>query len=401
MGLFDSAFDSLEGMLADQWKDIVTAGPFDEHTLVAPGVRKRQQSGLGANRGSEDVLSNGSVIFVPENTAAFIFSQAGIEQVITEPGGHEYRNGEATVFDQQDRAEQGMGRILLDQVGERFGFSGMTSEEKRVAFVNLREIRGIRFGTRGPLVYNDQYYGTDLELYAYGSFTIRVTDPTQVVREFVPAGMSSYSLDDPQARKQLLAEFLHSFTVAANTLSESYRISQLPMHADDIASHIGADIANAGTWPARFGLELVAVAIENIELSEQSRELVRQFSEKKMSVRAYEGVSQRAADVAAQQMIAQGVRDNGLGEGGAMLFGMNLATGLDPRTAAPASDGGIATVSNASETGAGAAYPTGAANASSSLDDQIEALQKLKGLLDAGILSQDEFDAKKREILGL
>ena len=66
-------------------------------------------------------------------------------------------------------------------------------------------------------------------------------------------------------------------------------------------------------------------AIENIEFSEQSRELVRgQFSEKRMGVRAYEDVSQRAADISAQQLIAQGVRDNGLGDGGAMVFGMNL-----------------------------------------------------------------------------
>lgn len=34
-------------------------------------------------------------------------------------------------------------------------------------------------------------------------------------------------------------------------------------------------------------------------------------------------------------------------------------------------------------------------------DDQIEALKKLKELLDAGILSQEEFDAKKKAILGL
>lgn len=38
---------------------------------------------------------------------------------------------------------------------------------------------------------------------------------------------------------------------------------------------------------------------------------------------------------------------------------------------------------------------------SMSLDEQIEIVKKLKDLLDAGILSQDEFDAKKREILGL
>lgn len=35
------------------------------------------------------------------------------------------------------------------------------------------------------------------------------------------------------------------------------------------------------------------------------------------------------------------------------------------------------------------------------LDNQIETLKKLKELLDAGILTQDEFDAKKKEVLGL
>ena len=34
-------------------------------------------------------------------------------------------------------------------------------------------------------------------------------------------------------------------------------------------------------------------------------------------------------------------------------------------------------------------------------DEQIEMLTKLKSLLDAGILSQDEFDQKKKEIMDL
>ena len=33
--------------------------------------------------------------------------------------------------------------------------------------------------------------------------------------------------------------------------------------------------------------------------------------------------------------------------------------------------------------------------------EQIEQLKKLKELVDAGILTQEEFDAKKREIMGL
>lgn len=385
MGIFDAAFDSIGGVLADQWKDIVTAPAFDEHTVVAPGIRKNSQNGRGANCGAEDILSNGSLIFVPEGTAAFVFSQAGIEQVITAPGGFEYRDGQASVFDEQDRRGKGIGKILLDEAAERVGFSGMSADEKRVAFVNLHEIRGLRFGTRGPLAYNDLFYGTDLEIYAYGSFSVQVSNPELLVRNFLPANVFSYSLDDPKSRTQLLAEFLHSFISAVNALSASYRISQLPSQTSAIAAQIISEDDNAGTWETRFGLKLVSVAVENIEFSEQSRELVRQFSEKKMGVRAYEGVSQQAANVAAQQMIAEGVRDNGLGDGGGMLFGMNLASALNPQNASAAA----------------AAAPVPEADTGRSLDEQIETLRKLKDLLDAGILSQEEFDVKKREVLGL
>lgn len=389
MGIIDAAFDSIGGVLSDQWKDIVTAAPFDEHTIVAPGIRKDSQNGRGANYGAEDILSNGSIIFVPENTAAFVFSQSGIEQVITQPGGFEYRNGEATVFDEQDRREKGIGKILLGQAADRIGFSGMSSEEKRVAFVNLREIRGLKFGTRGPLAYNDLFYGTDLEVYSYGSFAVQVMNPETFVQNFVPANVTSYSLDDPQARAQLLSEFLQSFISAVNSLSAEYRISQLPSQANSIASRISTEEGNAGTWPERFGLQLTSVAIENIEFSEESRDLIRQFSEKKMGVRAYEDASQQAANIAAQQMIAEGVRNNGLGDGGGMLFGMNLASALNPQNATFA---GIGTTPT---------EPQPESTKASSLDNQIETLKKLKELLDAGILSQDEFDAKKREILGL
>ena len=379
MGILSAAFDSIGGVLADQWKDIITAGPFDEHVVVAPGIRKDSQHGRGANYGAEDILSNGSLIFVPENTAAFVFSQAGIEQVITTPGGFEYRDGEATVFDGWDRADKGIGRILLDQAASRIEFSGMSPDEKRVAFVNLREIRGLKFGTRGPLAYNDLFYGTDLEVYAYGSLSLRVTNPERFVRNFVPANVSSYSLDDPKARGQLLSEFLNSFIAAVNSLSANYRVSQLPSQTNALAATMTAESENAGTWPERFGIQLTSIAVENIEFSEDSRELVRQFSEKKMGVRAYEDVSQQAANVAAQQMIAEGVRDNGLGDGGGMLFGMNLASALNPQNAS---------------------IPAHAATGTN-LDNQIETVKKLKELLDAGVLTKAEFDTKKKEILGL
>lgn len=41
------------------------------------------------------------------------------------------------------------------------------------------------------------------------------------------------------------------------------------------------------------------------------------------------------------------------------------------------------------------------APAKMSVDEQIEAVKKLKELLDAGALTQDEFETKKKEIMGL
>ncbi|MDO5335655.1 MAG: SPFH domain-containing protein [Coriobacteriia bacterium] len=415
MGIFDAAFDSIGGMFQDQWKDIVTAGPFDELTLVAPGIRKQSQNGRGANYGSNDVLSNGSQIFVPENTAAFVLSSGGIETVITEPGSYVYQNGELSVFNQQDRQTAGIVHILISNTVERFGYSGMSPQEKRVAFINLREVRGIKFGTRGPLVYHDGFYGADLEVFGFGSLAIRVTDPVKLVQQFIPANTYRYSLKKPKEREQLVTEFLHSFIQAVNQLSAEYRISQLPGLTNEIAQVIATEKKNAGTWPERYGLALASVAIENIELSDESRELIRGYAEKKMSVAAYEGVSEHAANVAAQQTIAQGVLKHGLGEGGGMLFGMNLAQGMNPVNASQAKPAEATMAgegfgpaqhsdsTNQQEPAHAQSKQTkqSSENSADSFDDKVETLKKLKDLLDMGILSQEEFDAKKRDILGL
>ena len=182
MGIFRAIAGAVEGTFADQWKEIITAGYFDEYTVVSPGVVKRSNHGRGENiRGSDAVISNGSKIFVPENTVAFIFSQSGIEDIITSPGGYDYQNGEKSIFN-----GDGFGNSLFNQMAERVGYGGQTSSQKEIAYVNLREIRDIKFGTRGPLMYNDLFYGTDLEVLAHGTFTIKVSDPVIFIQNFIP-----------------------------------------------------------------------------------------------------------------------------------------------------------------------------------------------------------------------
>lgn len=196
MGVIEAFTGALGGTFADQWKDIITAGHFGEYTVVAPGVYRQTNNGRGTNfKGSADVISNGSKIFVPENTAAFIFSQAGIEDVITQSGGYEYQAGQPSVFN-----GDGFAASIVKQTVERFGYGGQTPDQKYLAFVNLREIRGIKFGTRGPMVYHDRFYQADLEILAFGTFSLRVVDAAAFVQNFLPANARSYTFDSAAAR---------------------------------------------------------------------------------------------------------------------------------------------------------------------------------------------------------
>ena len=183
--------------------------------------------------------------------------------------------------------------------------------------------------------------------------SLKVTDPVRFVRNFVPATTVSYSFDDEGPCRQILSEFVQSFIVAINSLSNEYRISQLLGKANDIAACVRGDRANAGTWNDRFGFEVSSVGIESIELTEQSRQLVQQFASNRMNVAAYEGVSQQDGNMAAQQRIAQG---------------MNMAQAINPMTAAP--------VQAPAPTPAPEAAAPASHTASMSVEEQVEAMKK-------------------------
>ena len=371
MGLIQTFSGAIEGAvfstLSDQWIEIITAGKFDERLIYAPGIiLNRDTNTFTKNIGG--VISNGSKIYVPENTAAVIFNESAIEEIITVPGGYIYNNGEESVFNTRTVDS------MIDQVAKRFVHGGVSPTMKRIGFVNLREIRDIRYGTKGPQIYHDEYYDVDLEILSFGNISVKVVDVETLITGFIPANAKFYSFDDSRVKAQIVSEFLQSFATALNTLSNQYRISQLPSHSFEINEAIKKDSNHVGTWGERFGFELSNVAIENLELSETSKELVKRFASKKMDMKAYENITQRASDIAAQQKIAEGIQTHGLGDGAGVVVGMSSAQAVAGNL------GGQQKLS---------------------LDEQIQMVRKLKELVDDGILSQEEFELKKKEVMGL
>lgn len=370
VGIIRAITGSISGSLSDQWKEIVTVEPFDELTAIAPGYLKTTNRGRGANlKNSIDVISNGSIIYIPENTAAIIYSQGYIENIITKPGGYEYFNGEKSIFNGDDILD-----TFFEQIKDRIRFGGISSQEKRISFVNLRELRGILFGTKGPQLYHDKYYDADLEIIAHGAFSLKITDVEKFLKYYLPANVNYYTFEDINTKAQILPEFLTSFVSALNKMSYDYRISELPSKSKEICNILCDDVTHVGTWEERFGIKVTNVAVEHIEFTEKSKELITQYNTNKMTVKAYESVSPQTSNIAAQQKIAEGVKEKGLGEGGAgMIFGMNLAQSMG----------------------------TNAEVKEMPVARQMEILKNMKELLDAGVLTKEEFELKKKEVMGL
>ena len=92
MGLFKAAFDAVDGVLADQWKDFYTVPTGIRPTAALFAAAPRGTNGeRGANtRGSSGVISNGSRILVPEGYALVLMEDGGIPGVRRGAGAYEW-----------------------------------------------------------------------------------------------------------------------------------------------------------------------------------------------------------------------------------------------------------------------------------------------------------------------
>ena len=65
MGIIKAIFDAASGSLADSWLEVIEADSMGDTTVFTKGVKVRRNDKRNSNKkGTEDVISNGSVIHV-------------------------------------------------------------------------------------------------------------------------------------------------------------------------------------------------------------------------------------------------------------------------------------------------------------------------------------------------
>ena len=266
-----------------------------------------------------------------------------------------------------------------------------------VYFFSTRLRLDRKWGTPNPITIRDKDFGM-VRLRAFGIYSYRLSDP-KVFHKEVSGTRETFTVEDldGQLRNTMIAAITNTFG--------SSNVPFLDMAGNQL-EFAKAVRVNVEPMFTRLGLTLDSLVVENISLPEEIQKVLDTRigmnmlgdMNKYTQYQTANAIPIAAANTGGLAGIGASLAA-GVGIGGQMAAGMAGAmAAMQPGQAgqaAPAPAGGAAVGAVA-----GAAAGAAAAGASGSATDEVMAtLEKLHGLVGKGILSQQEFDAKKAELL--
>ncbi|MDD6481427.1 MAG: SPFH domain-containing protein [Lachnospiraceae bacterium] len=325
MGIIKAIGQAVGGAFADQWLEVFEADNMGDQTVFSRGVKIRK----GQNtKGTEDTVSNGSIIHVYDNQFMLLVDGGKIVDYTAEPGYYKVDNSAMpSLFNGQfgDSIKESFDRV-------RFG--GQTPTAQKVFFINLQEIKGIKFGTRQPVNYFDTFYNAELFLRAHGTYSIKIVNPLQFYAEAIPKNKDHVEIDE--INEQYLSEFLEALQSAINQMSaDGIRISFVSSKATELGRYMASILDE--DWNKMRGMEIQAVGL-TVSYNEESQKLINMRNEGAMlsdpTVR--EGYVQGAV---ARGMEAAGSNANGSMAG---FMGMGMASNVTAGMMGAASNANLA-----------------------------------------------------------
>ena len=275
MGLIKAGLGALKGTLADQWKEYFYCEAMDKDTMVVKG-RKRVGARSSNTKGSDNIISNGSVIAVADGQCMMIVEQGQIVEVCAEPGEFTYDTStEPSIF------SGSLGESILETfktVGKRFAFGGDTGKDQRVYYFNTKELLDNKFGTPNPIPFRvvDSKIGLDVDVSVRcsGVYSYRIADPLLFYTKVCGNVSQDYTRDELDS--QLKSEFISALQPAFAKLSDlELRPNQIVAHNTDLENAMNE--ALSVKWGELRGLQVVSIALGSVTLPPEDAEMIKQL----------------------------------------------------------------------------------------------------------------------------
>lgn len=273
MGLLKAGIDSISGSLADQWKEYFYCEALNSDTLVVKGEKKVGKRSSNT-KGTDNIISRGSVIAVAEGQCMVIVDQGKVTELCAEPGEFVYDSStEPSIF------AGNLGKNILDTfkgIGRRFAFGGEPPKDQRVYYINTKELVGNKYGTASPVPFRvvdtRARIDIDIGIKCFGEYSYRIADPILFFTNVCGNVTDSYmrSAIDGQLKTELLTALQPAFA----RLSEmGIRYSALVGHTTEIADCLNQELS--AKWKQIRGLEIVSFGISSLKADEEDEKMIK------------------------------------------------------------------------------------------------------------------------------
>lgn len=273
MGLIAAAVSSTGSVIKDQYKEYFYCESIPSDTLVVKG--KKKDTGKG-NKGTDNIISNGSVIAVADGQCMIIVDQGKIIDLCAEPGEYTYdMSTEPSIFEGK---LGGNIKAIFKTIGKRIAFGGEAPKDQRIYYFNTKEIMGNKYGTANPVPFRvvDQRAGIDIDISmkCFGEYSYRITNPMLFYVNVCGNIHQDFKKSDIES--QLRSEFLTALQPAFGKISEmGIRYSSVMNHTKELSDAMRDELSQ--DWGERRGIEVGMVGISSISANEEDEKMLKEL----------------------------------------------------------------------------------------------------------------------------
>lgn len=324
MGIIKAAINAVTGALADTWLEVIESAPMGNNDVIVPGQAVDQKGRSQNKKGGENLVSNGSIIHVLDNQFMILVDGGKIVDYTATAGYYKVDNSALpSLFNGQfgDSIKESFSRIK---------YGGISSTSQRVFFLNLQEIRGIKFGTQNPVQYFDNFYESELFMRLHGTYSIKITDPFKFYMEVIPREVitnnEKFTFAMP-AIQQFNDEFVSELGTAFNQYSaDGFRVSHIASKTKEMGKYM-ADALDED-WNQLRGFQVTSVGMQPPAYDEESQKIVTERSKMASQVSYLKDAANQQAYMA--KSVGEGISGAGNNPGGAAIgfMGMNMAQNM-------------------------------------------------------------------------
>jgi membrane protease subunit (stomatin/prohibitin family) len=242
------------------------------------------------------------------------------------------------------------------------------SEHKAgIYFFRTAKLLNLKWGTESLIKYEDPKYKFPVGLRAYGNYSMRIVDGRGFFQQIV-GGAQVFRVE--HIREPLNARLLQPLT---DFFAESgYTYAQIDASREEIATALAAKLAHEFT---QLGFLLEDFRIQGTSFDDETMRRINRIADVNAEAQAANAAGVSYAELQQLAALRDAAKNPGVGGMGmAMAVGMGMAGSVVPAVA-------------------------GQAATPAAPDDAAAKLKKLKLLLDQQLITEAEFEAKKKEIL--